>query len=210
MKQRGFTLIEVLVALVLVSLMSLLAWRALDGMGRAGELTSTNEQSLQRVEVGLAQWTADLDAIMDAGVSDIQPLDFDGQRLRLTRQSSQPNAGVVVVAWTLRSTANGRVLQRYASLPNTSRAALQAAWLAADRWSKTPLADDANFVATLMPASSWQLFYYRDGAWSNPQSAAGVTSIGAVALPDGVQLVLDLPGGKLTRFWARPTLGATK
>lgn len=210
MKQRGFTLIEVLVALVLVSIMSLLAWRALDGMGRAGELTSTNEQSLQRVEVGLAQWSADLDAIMDAGVSGIQPLDFDGQRLRLTRQSSQPNAGVVVVAWTLRSTDAGRVWQRYASLPITSRAALQAAWLAADRWSKTPLAEDANFAVTLMPAGSWQLFYYRDGAWSNPQSAAGVTNIGAVALPDGVQLVLEVPGGKLTRYWATPTLGATK
>jgi type II secretion system protein J len=59
--ERGFTLIEVLVALVLVSLLSLLAWRALDGMGRAGEFTLSNEQSLQRVQTGLAQWTADLD-----------------------------------------------------------------------------------------------------------------------------------------------------
>lgn len=208
--ERGFTLIEVLVALVLVSLMSLLAWRALDGISRAGELTNKNEQSLQRVEVGLAQWVADLDAIMDAGVSGIQPLDFDGQRLRLTRQSSQTSSGVVVVAWTLRTTDAGRVWQRYASSPITNRAALQAAWLAADRWSRTPLAEDANFAVTLMPASSWQLFYYRDGAWSNPQSAAGVTNAGAVALPDGVQLVLDVPGGKLRRYWAAPTLGATK
>jgi general secretion pathway protein J len=207
---RGFTLIEVLVALVLTSIMSLMAWRALDGIGRAGELTDANEQTLQRTEIGLAQWTADLDALMDTGVVGIQPLDFDGQRLRLTRQSSQPNAGVVVVMWTLRATDTGRIWQRYASLPLTNRAALQAAWLAADRWSRTVLADDASFAVNLMPASSWQLFYYRDGAWSNPQSAAGVTNIGSIVLPDGVQLVLDLPGGKLFKYWVAPTLGATK
>jgi general secretion pathway protein J len=214
--QGGFTLIEVLVALVLVSIMSLLAWRALDGMGRAGELTNANEQSLQRVQVGLAQWTADLDALVDAGVAGIQPLDFDGQRLRLTRQSSQPNAGVVVVAWTLRNTDAGMAWQRWASPPLTNRAALLAAWNSADRWSRTPLAEDANFAVTLMPVSSWQLFYFRDGAWSNPQSSAGTTTPAATAtiattsLPEGVQLVLTMPSGKLTRYWVQPTLGATR
>jgi general secretion pathway protein J len=191
-----------------------MAWRAIDGLGRAGEMTNANEQVLQRTQIGLAQWTADLDAITDVGVSTgvstIAPLEFDGQRLRLTRQSSQPGAGIVVVAWTLRTTDAGRVLQRYASRPLISRAALQAALLAADRWSRTPLQADAAFAVTLMPASNWQLFYYRDGAWSNPQSAAGVTNVGAIALPDGVQLMLDVPNGKLTKYWVQPTLGATK
>jgi general secretion pathway protein J len=201
----GFTLIEVLVALVLVSLMSLLAWRALDGMGQAGELTNANERDLQRSQIAIAQWTADLDALVDTGNEGVQPLDFDGQRLRLTRQSSQPNAGVVVVAWTLRDTDAGTVWQRWASLPITNRAALIAAWSAVDRWSRTPLAEDANFAVTLMPVSSWQIFYFRDGAWSNPQSSAG-----AVVLPEGVQLVLTMPSGRLTRYWVQPILGATK
>ncbi|MEY4294619.1 MAG: hypothetical protein RLY82_307 [Pseudomonadota bacterium] len=208
---RGFTLIEVLVALVLVSILSMMAWRAIDGLGRAGELTNSNEQVLQRTQIGLAQWAADLDAITDVGIGTgtdttaIVPLEFDGQRLRLTRLSSQPSAGVVVVAWTLRSTDAGRVLQRFASQPTTDRSALQAAWLAADRWSRTPLPEDAKFAVTLMPVSQWQLFYYRDGAWSHPQSAAG-----AAAVPDGVQLTLGVPNGKLTKYWAAPTLGATK
>jgi general secretion pathway protein J len=218
LKQRGFTLIEVLVALVLVSTMTLMAWRALDGMGRAGELTNSNEQSLQRVQVGLAQWTADLDALMDAsvaGTTSLSLLDFDGQRLRLTRQSSQPNAGVVVVAWTLRmadgSADSGMVWQRWASPPLTDRASLLLAWAAADRWSRTPLAEDANAAVSLMPARGWQLFYFREGAWSNAQSAAGTaTTTNAITLPDGVRLVLDLPIGKLTRDWVQPTLGATK
>lgn len=211
--QRGFTLIEVLVALVLVSIMAMMAWRAMDGLGRAGELTNANEQVLQRTQIGLGQWAADLDAITDVdagiGTAVIAPLEFDGQRLRLTRQSSQPNAGVVVVAWTIRSTDAGPALQRWASLPTTNRLALQAAWLAADRWSRTPLPEDAKFAVTLMPVSRWQLFYSRDGAWSNPQSAAG-TLAGGAAVPDGVQLILDVPNGKLTKYWAAPTLGATK
>ncbi len=214
---NGFTLIEVLIALVLVSIMSLMAWRAIDGLGRAGELTNANEQVLQRTQIGLAQWTADLDAITDVdagmGTAAHAPLEFDGQRLRLTRQSSQPNAGVVVVAWTLRSTDAGRVLQRWASQPTTNRTALQAAWLAADRWSRTPLPEDAKFAVTLMPVSNWQLFYSRDGAWSNPQSAAGTTAssaAGGATVPDGVQLVFEVPNGKLTKYWAAPTLGATK
>ncbi len=213
MKQRGFTLIEVLVALVLVSIMTLMAWRALDGMGRAGELTNSNEQSLQRVQVGLAQWTADLDALIDAsvaGTTSLSSIDFDGQRLRLIRQSSQPNAGVVVVAWTLRHTDTGMAWQRWASQPLTDRTALLAAWSAADRWSRTPLAEDEKFVVTLMPVNSWQLIYFRDDAWSNAQSAAGTTTTGASAVPDGVRLVLNLPTGKLTRDWVRPILGATK
>lgn len=211
MKQRGFTLIEVLVALVLVSIMSLMAWRAIDGLGRAGELTNANEQVLQRTQIGLAQWRADLDAITDVGVgAAMPPLEFDGKQLRLTRQSSMPGAGVVVVAWTLRATDAGSVLQRWASQPATTRAALQAAWLAAERWSRTSLPEDAKFAVTLMLASQWQLFYYRDGAWSNPQSAAGTVATGAVAVPDGIELTLDAPNGKLTKYWAAPTLGATK
>ena len=215
--ERGFTLIEVLVALVLVSLLSLLAWRALDGMGRAGEFTLSNEQSLQRVQTGLAQWTADLDAVTDTGL--IQPLDFDGQRLRLTRQSSEPNAGIVVVAWLLRTTEQGRVLQRWASPPATTRAALQAAWDGAERWSRTPLPEDATRAVPLMPASNWQLFYYRGDAWSNPQSSVGGSAADtSTKLPDGVQLILDLPvgagdgsiAGKLTRYWIAPRQGATR
>lgn len=217
MKSRGFTLIEVLVALVLVSLLSLMAWRALEGMGRAGEITSANEQSLQRVQIALAQWTTDLDAVADTGL--VQPLDFDGQRLRLTRHSSEPNAGIVVVAWLLRTTEQGRVWQRWASPPVTTRIALQAAWVAAERWSRTPLSEDTARAVTLMPASSWQLFYYRGEAWSNPQSSVGGSGADAFAkLPDGVQLILDVPAGasdgalagKLTRYWIAPRQGASR
>ena len=206
---QGFTLIELLVAVAILSVLAAMAWRALEGMGRAGELTRVNEQSLQRVQIGLAQWTADLDAIADTSL--VQSLDFDGQRLRLTRHSSEPNAGIVVVAWLLRSTEQGRVWQRWASPPVTTRIGLQAAWDAAERWSRTPLPEDAARAVTLMPVSSWQLFYYRGDAWSNPLSSAGGSGADtSTKLPDSVQLILDLPAGKLTRYWIAPRQGATR
>jgi general secretion pathway protein J len=216
---HGFTLIEVLVAIVLVTILSLLAWRGLDGMGRAAEQTATHEQSLQRIEIALAQWTADLDAVADTGL--VQALDFDGQRLRLTRRSSVISAGVVVVAWTLRSTERGHMIERWSSPPLMDRTALQMAWNNADRWSRTPLPEDEQRTAILMHVTNWQLFYYRNGAASNALSAIGTTTTSGVAsaantvLPDGIQLVLDLPAGqavsgKLTHYWVQPTLGATQ
>jgi len=57
--------------------------------------------------------------------------------------------------------------------------------------------------------SSWQLFFYRGGAWSNPLSSTDTQD--SSAIPDGVRLVLALPdrhplAGTLVRDWARNTL----
>ncbi len=243
-RTQGFTLIEVLVALVLVSLLSLLAWRALDGMGQAGELTRQNEHNAQRIQIALAQWSADLDALAVTGAA--APLDFDGQSLRLVRYGSQPGEGVMVVAWVIRPLAQGRTWQRWVSPLTSSHGEVQRFWSEALRWSKTPLPEDLARTVSLMPVEGWQLFYYRDNAWSNPQSSVGTianpgagnsavvspsaTGVGAgggtgtvsaatQTIPDGVQLVLGLPvgtaqsaglGGKLTRDWVAPWLGATR
>lgn len=204
--KRGFTLIEVLVALVLVSLMALLAWRGIDGMNQAVQQTSVHEQGAQRLTVALAQWSADLDAMTETSI--VKTLDYDSQLLRLTRRSAEP-AGIVVVAWVIRS---GRLL-RYASSAVTDKTALQTAYLAAARWGRTPLPEDAARTVDLLAASNWQIFYYRGDAWSNPLSSAGAPT--AETLPDGVRLILNVsPGtafaGNITRDWVQPALGATR
>jgi general secretion pathway protein J len=70
------------------------------------------------------------------------------------------------------------------------------------------------------PLQEWQIFFFRENAWSNPQStSAGSTSATATSpaataaggLPDGLRLVLQLPAGhaisgRLQRDWMRPTL----
>jgi general secretion pathway protein J len=67
---------------------------------------------------------------------------------------------------------------------------------------------------------SWQIYYHRDGAWSNPLSSAGNSSVQsplnqAAALPEGIRLVIDLAEsaqvqGKLTLDWVRPTFTVNK
>jgi general secretion pathway protein J len=207
----GFTLIEVLLALVIVSVMTLLAWRGIDSMSRAGEQTQEHDKHLARVQTTLAQWSTDLDQMFETHM--LPPLDFDGQVLRLTRHASVANQGVVVVAWTLRQ---GR-LQRWSSPGLFDKTSLQASWDGALRWARTPLPEDEKRVVHLIAAQSWQIFYFRGDGWSNPQSSSERTQHAQAfdPAPDGVRLILNLPStagmaGKLTRDWIQPTMGATK
>jgi general secretion pathway protein J len=69
---------------------------------------------------------------------------------------------------------------------------------------------------------SWQIYYHRDGAWSNPLSSAANTagagannSSNSAALPEGIRLVIELADnaqvqGKLTLDWVRPTFTVAK
>lgn len=57
---KGFTLIEVMVVLVLLSLMALMGWRSLDGMLRQQQALSERAESLQTLHTALAQWQTDL------------------------------------------------------------------------------------------------------------------------------------------------------
>ena len=61
---RGFTLVELLVALVAMALLAVLSWRGLDGMSRAQAQTEARADEVLTLQVGLSQWAADLDAIM--------------------------------------------------------------------------------------------------------------------------------------------------
>jgi general secretion pathway protein J len=67
---------------------------------------------------------------------------------------------------------------------------------------------------------SWQIYYHRDGAWSNALSSSGAnptgTPLGANnVLPEGIRLVIELPdnaalSGKVTLDWVRPSFTVAK
>ena len=61
---RGFTLVELLVALFILSLVAVLSWRGLDGMVRAQAATQARADQVLALQVGLAQWNADLEALV--------------------------------------------------------------------------------------------------------------------------------------------------
>lgn len=220
---------ELLVAIFIMATLALMSWRALDGLARTERFTRERGDQLLALQAGLGQWAADLDALAETG--DVPALDFDGRTLRLTRRDPQESdtrsPGLRVVAWALH---DGRWVRWQAEGLQT-RAALAQAWDQAERWGQQPVSTDRPLQVDIAPAERWQVFYYRDNAWTNPLSSGesivpsgtpdtpvGTESAPAsngVALPDGVRLVLTLPrgqalSGELVRDWARPVLGGGK
>ena len=224
---RGFTLVEVLVALSIMAVIALLSWRGIDGMLRAQDSTRRYTDEVLAIQAGLSQWRADLDAMMSwpsapptpgapaaaPGAAAQRSLAWDGSTLRITRASAgEPAAGLRVVAWARRG-ASGQ-WQRWQSPPLLSQAAWAAAWEAAAAWGQSggeatgALPGGAQAV-TLAAALDWQLYYFRNNAWTSPLSSGAESGSQTYTLPDGVRLLLTLaPGqalaGPLTLDWVRP------
>ena len=197
MKHRthaGFTLVEVLVALLAMAVMAAMAWQGIDGIARARSTSEGHVDRTLRLNSVIAQWEQDLEALHDTRL--VPALRFDGSSLRLTRRSER---GVLVGVWSLRETG----WLRWTSPPASTASALQDHWLQALQLQ----AGDAGQLRAVEGVSRWQLYYYRGNAWTNAQSsadAAGTESQVRELLPAGVRLVLSFaPGsgfdGALTR-----------
>jgi len=226
---RGFTLVELMVALFALSVLALVSWRGLDAMVRTQSSLQARGDEVLALQAGLAQWRADLDAAVV--LPGLGSLDWDGQMLRLLRRTDAGSRleadGVMVVAWTQRAGPDGRLWRRWQSLPLTDRASLAAAWEQARLWARNPGASERARETAVLPLDGWQVYSYRDDAWTHPQSsedtqspnagsgAGSVAGAGARApsprgsLPAGVRLVLRLPSGPavagtVTLDWVNP------
>lgn len=214
-RHRGFTLVELLIALAVMATVAVLSWRGLDGMTRTQAATRAHTDEVLTLQTGLAQWTADLDAMLDP--MELPPLDWDGRVLRIVRASTVPGqTGPLVVAWTRRGVADGGQWLRWQSPELRSRAAMLQAWERAARWAQTPTSEERRNEVAISPLADWRIFYYRLNTWTNPLSSADTPQAGRgpAEAPDGVRLVLELPpglalSGTLTRDWVRPTVGAS-
>lgn len=204
MPSRGFTLVEVLVALLLMALMSAMAWRGLDGMLRSRDITQASIERSAVLQTALAQWEQDLAQIQDSGEASTPPLRFDGRHLRLTRRHPQ---GLQVVTWML---GEGQ-WRRWTSAPVRDASALRRAW----EQGVQPQVLAAQGVPVLEGVSDWQLFYYwESGGWANAQSTGDTATPppggGANKLPHGVRLQLQFGAGSgLSGTLTRQVLLAT-
>lgn len=202
---RGFTLVEVLVALFIMAVLATMAWQGLDAMARTRD--GAQQASAQMLRLGnvLTQWEQDLNQIQDSAAA--PSLRFDGAALRLTRRSPE---GLQFVVWTLQD----RQLWRWASPPVTRVQDMQDWWIRGQQWS----AISGDALRMLGDIDTWQVYYWRlqDNNWSNAQSTGDVAPVppppasgpdekapppefDRELLPRGVRLQLQLPAGLLTR-----------
>ena len=93
MRARGFTLIEVLVALVIMATMAVMSWRGIDALLKSRDIAQSHLDQTVRLQTVLAQWEQDLRSLQDSRV--VPPLSFDGASMRITRQQA---LGMQVVA----------------------------------------------------------------------------------------------------------------
>ncbi|MBK6786819.1 MAG: prepilin-type N-terminal cleavage/methylation domain-containing protein [Rubrivivax sp.] len=206
--QGGFTLVEVLVALLALAILASLSWQGLDGILRAREVTRASLDRSTRLATVVTQWEQDLHALHDTGV--VPALAFDGQTLRLTRRVE---TGVALVAWSVRS----GLWQRWAGPATTRSGELQQGWLSSFQF----VGNEPGHLLLAEAAGDWQIYFHRGGAWTNAQSsgdllqpsqpqapASGASAPAAEAvaatapreaLPEAVRLVITLDGRTLTR-----------
>ena len=155
---HGFTLVEVLVALLIMSVIAAMGWQGVASMARARDHGAAATERTLRVAALVDQWEQDLQAVYNSPV--VPGLQFDGASMRIARRSG---GGVQIVVWALRS---GQ-WQRWASPVTTRRTELAQAWLASQQLQGR----EPEQLLLLDGVTDWQVYFYRGQGWSNAQSS---------------------------------------
>jgi general secretion pathway protein J len=172
-RSRGFTLIEVLVALVAMALMAGLGWRGLDGLLRARESSQTRVGQMAVMQTALAQWQSDLDTALSVpGTQGLPGLSWDGRVLRVLRRASVPDltgadAGLWVVSWTVRTLNPDEAEQIGLSRQNPP-----SAWVR----TQAPASNDRQTLQQL-----WAAAVQGGGGAASAASSASALTSGAVS-----------------------------
>jgi general secretion pathway protein J len=194
-RARGFTLVEVLVAMVLMAIMSLIAWQGVDAIARSHEANELRLEQILRLETVIAQWEQDLTAVQETTA--VPALRCDGRAVRMTRRAE---GGMQVVSWALLPNDRGGTWQRWAGPVTTTTRGLQESWF---RSQQLQGSEDGQLRA-LDGLESWQVYFFRGNAWSNCQSSddvgpatpvSPVTPVSASSPASGVAQRTLLPSG---------------
>ena len=174
-RSTGFTLVEVLVALVLMAVMAMMAWRGVDAMARSRDISQASIESTARLQTVMAQLQQDLAQLYDPQLDKLPAISFDGATLRIVRQR---DAGATLVAWSMRG---GDFVRWESPISSTSNALLNALQL-----SQQALNQNApQRLQALTGVTGWQVLFFRGSTWSNAQSSDDVvnTSVNGNAVP---------------------------
>jgi general secretion pathway protein J len=166
-RARGMTLVELMVAVVALSLMTVLGWRALDGILRARGALSEQLVQLRGHQLAFAQMEADCARLVRSALFDARPtLSATPGRLMLLRgvdEDGGPDRLQIVVYRN-----DGGVLTRSTSAATRDLGQLHAAWQAA-----LAGVDGFDGVALDARVAAFELKTWSGGAWQDDGAAAG-------------------------------------
>jgi general secretion pathway protein J len=126
-RRRGFTLLEMLVAITLLAVMAVIGWRALDSMTRSRERLIDHDARLDALKVLYGQFQSDCEHLASADLLQASPVEIGNGQVLMVRDRREENQPPMWQALSYR--LDGNALVRLAAPPVDSRAAVQSALL---------------------------------------------------------------------------------
>jgi general secretion pathway protein J len=170
MRQRGFTLVELLVAISILAIVAVLGWRGLDGIIRARVALTNQMETTRGMQLAFAQMQSDCEHIAGRDVLDRRPYLLTGtDRFTMIREvftENQPSR-LQVVAYRI---VNGLLVRRESPAVR-DLAQLDGLWQAAV--SDT---DTSGAVALQTGVAGMQVLTWENRAWRQATSAASAGS----------------------------------
>ena len=224
-KARGFTLVEVMVALAIMGTITAMAWQGISSIMQSQQYNRERSSEVAVMQTLLAQWDNDLNHIdlNPSGnyASDMAPIQYEKEKglLRLVRwDDGRGDRALRVVAWKKRLTnpsddakTGAGTLMRWQSPPIASMEDLQLAWQNAKTWADG--SENTALLATelaILPITQWELRPFRQGQWSEDAQDILPSNRNTVRL-QGLRLIITpaegsvFAGGSISKDWLRPT-----
>lgn len=181
-RARGFTLVELLVAISILAIVAVLGWRGLDGIVRARVALTQQMETTRGMQLAFAQMQSDCEHIAQRDVVDQRPyLLIGGDRLTLVREvftENQPSR-LQVVAYRI---VNGTLMRRE-SQATRDLVQLDALWQAVTSDADTNPAVALQTGVTGMQVATWLNNAWRQGGVDPGANAAGTVQAPAQPLP---------------------------
>ena len=181
---RGFTLVELLVAITVLAIVAVMGWRGLDGIVRSRQQLTQNMEQTRGIQLTFAQLQSDLEQIADKPLlRERQNILADNSRLVFVRTVLIENAPsqLQVVSYIIRD----GVLSRSESPVTRDLVQLDALWQAAIGQSGAQASVGLQSGVSAMEVRVWEA-----GGWKLPQNSS--TSF-ANAQPGGGELACADP-----------------
>jgi general secretion pathway protein J len=186
---RGFTLVELLVAIGILAMVAVLGWRGLDGIVRARSTLTEQMETTRGMQLAFAQMQSDCEHAAGQDIMDQRPyVLIDDNSLTLVRLVSTENQPTLlqVVAYRV---VDG-TLTRKESLGTRDLSQLDAMWkaVASD-------ADTTPGVVLQRGVGGMQLQLWENNQWrSKSQLAQQGPNVVVPQVPTGLQVALTANG----------------